>query len=145
MFEQKWKLWLIIIIIIIICYLIYIKSFIKKENKNNKIDSGEKFTDVVKNKIKIFNFNTSWCGWSRRFQPEWNKFVEQIKTDPKLSHVEALDIKCDDEKNNDICNKYQVPGYPYVVIEINGKQQQYNGERTASGLIKFILHDISLN
>jgi thiol-disulfide isomerase/thioredoxin len=95
----------------------------------------EKFGEIIKSKIKVFNFNTSWCGWSKRLQPEWDKFNEFIKLDPKLAHIEVYDIKCDDDKNNSMCESYKVPGYPYIVIEVNGKRTHYNGERTAKGLI----------
>lgn len=106
-----------------------------------KVETKEKFDKVSKDKtkIKVFNFNTSWCGWSKRFQPEWEEFSKRVKSNPKLSHVEALDIKCDDDKNELMCEKYEVPGYPFIIVEINNKRTQYNGERTADALIKHVL------
>lgn len=106
-----------------------------------KVETKEKFDKVSKDKtkIKVFNFNTSWCGWSNRFQPEWEEFSKRVKSNPKLSHVEALDIKCDDDKNKLMCEKYEVPGYPFIIVEINNKRTQYNGERTADALIKHVL------
>jgi hypothetical protein len=110
--------------------------------KAAKTETKEKFADVSKDKskskIKVFNFNTSWCGWSRRFQPEWDQFSSRVKTDPKLAHIDALDVKCDDSANESMCEKYQVPGYPFVVIEVDGKRTQYDGERTADALVKYL-------
>lgn len=110
--------WLIIIFIIIIsnCY-------------------QEHFLQVTKPKIKIFNFNTKWCGWSRKFQVEWNKLVNIISADPSLAHIETYDIKCDNKQNESMCEKYKVSGYPYVVIEYNDKQIPYNGNRTSNDLL----------
>jgi hypothetical protein len=141
MFEQKYfglPLWVWLVIISIILFS-YNKSTncTKPQQIESKIET-EKFGEISKNKIKVFNFNTSWCGWSKRFQPEWDKFSNQVKSDPTLTHVEVYDVKCDDSKNESMCEKYQVPGYPHVVIETNGNTNQYNGERTAEALIKAV-------
>jgi len=139
MFEQKYfgiqlSIWLIIAGIVIILFS-YNKFGVCAELPQTE---AEKFGEIPKTKIKVFNFNTSWCGWSKRFQPEWDKFSNQVKSDPTLTHVEVYDVKCDDSKNESMCEKYQVPGYPHVVIETNGNTNQYNGERTAEALIKAV-------
>jgi thiol-disulfide isomerase/thioredoxin len=105
---------------------------------NTKDEKKEKFADTSNAKIKIFNFNTEWCGWSKRFQPEWNKFAAAVKSDSRLNNkVEVFDVKCDNSEKESMCEKYNVPGYPYVIAEINGISNPYNGERTAEDLIKF--------
>lgn len=104
---------------------VVITMFLKKK---------ENFGDV-NGKTKVYNFNTSWCGWSKKFQPEWNKFQDMVKSNP---NVEAHDIKCDDESNESMCKEYNVPGYPYVVIEHNGERDSYNGPRTALDLMKSV-------
>ena len=108
------------------------------EVSNTNSETTEKFT-TEKSIIKVFNFNTSWCGYSTRFQNEWNKFSAMVKSNPTFSHIEAIDVKCDDDQNKSICEQYKVPGYPYVVIEIDGKPIQYNGERTADAILNHIL------
>lgn len=144
MLDQKYwglPLWVWLVIVGIVLISSY-QTMSSDEVPKSKSETKEKFAEVSskdKTKIKVFNFNTSWCGWSRRFQPEWDDFSSRVKSDPKLSHVDALDVKCDDDKNESICEKYQVPGYPFVVVEIDGKRTQYNGERTANALVKHIL------
>lgn len=128
-------IWLIIIGVLVFSYFNTCKKptiTVESSNKN------EQFASVSKPKIKIFNFNTEWCGWSKKFQPEWDEFSKNIKLNSKLAHVEVLDVKCDKSENELMCENYKVPGYPYVVIEINDKRIPYNGERTASSLTQFI-------
>lgn len=128
--------WLVIIgIIFLSCYQT-ICLVDKAPTLNSK--TTENFT-AKKPIIKVFNFNTSWCGHSTRFQNEWNKFSAMVKSDPILSHVEAIDVKCDDDLNKSICEQYQVPGYPYIIIEIDSNPIQYNGERTADAILNHIL------
>jgi len=104
--------------------------------KSKKKKKKEKFTN---SKLKIYNFNTEWCGWSQRFQPEWEKFTQAVNNDSNLSKfVEAIDIKCDDPNNEEMCEKFNVPGYPYVVLDNNGKYEPYNGERTVEALLSFV-------
>ena len=115
-----------------------------KAKPNTKDEKKEKFADTSDKKIKIFNFNTELCGWSKRFQPEWEKFAEAVKSDSMLNNkVEVFDVKCDNSKNNTMCEEYNVPGYPYVVAEINGTRIPYEeGERTASALITFVKQNL---
>lgn len=123
-------LWVWLIVICIIVFSCYHTTRSVKINENLTQDE----------KVKVYNFNTSWCGYSQRFQPEWDKFSERVKSDTKLSHVTALDIKCDDDSNKSMCENYQVPGYPFVVIENGDKRINYDGERTADAIISNILN-----
>ena len=92
----------------------------------------EKFTD---SKVKIYNFNTSWCGWSKRFQPEWDRFTELCKN---MTDVKVYDIKCDKEENKEQCKKFNIPGYPTVIATVGGKTINYDGERKSDKLVEFI-------
>lgn len=161
MLDQKFlelPLWVWIIVIAIVTYSVYQtmceKTIPKSETKS---EIKEKFT-VTSNSsnssnkpiVKIFNFNATWCGWSIKFQPEWDEFAKHV-VDSKngLSHVNAYDIKCDDKfktlfnkelnkTNGELSEMYTVPGYPYVIIEVNESRKTYNGDRTADALIAFV-------
>ncbi len=150
MLNQKYfglPLWVWLVVASIVIY-----SYNKSQSQSKPKASGEtkvlaekkeKFSDVSttnsNTKIKIFNFNTEWCGWSRRFQPEWDAFTKAISSDNKLNDkVEAFDVKCDNPEKESMCEAYGVPGYPYVIAEVNGKRTPYNGERTAKALLEFV-------
>ncbi len=136
-------LWVWLVVIGIIGFSVY-QSCEKPSCKPVvKTEVKEKFanepTPSDKPIIKILNFNTEWCGWSRKFQPEWDAFMEYVKNSSNnLTHVQALDVKCDNESNKDICEEYKVPGYPYVIVEVNGSRKSYEGERTKDALISFV-------
>ena len=102
--------------------------------------STERFVDMIiakksQPKVKIYNFNTAWCGWSKRFQPEWDEFSDTIKNN---KNVTARDIKCDDPSNKSMCNDYNVPGFPSVIAEVDGNRIQFSGPRTADNLMEFV-------
>ena len=84
-----------------------------QSTESNQIDSNDS--------VKIYNFNTNWCGHSRNFQGEWSKLMDLVNTDEQQI---AFDVKCDDKENlasQHLCEKYRdhVPGFPSVLFVIN--------------------------
>lgn len=138
--------WILIIIVILINLSQTICS-VKEPISITEIETKAK-TETKENMtnnnpiIKVFNFNTSWCGWSKRFQPEWDKFSAEIN-DPDnttYANIEAIDVKCDGgDDNKALCEEYKVPGYPFVVVKNNNKPEQYKGERTHVALKNHVL------
>lgn len=96
----------------------------------------EPFASDSKPTINVYNYNTTWCGWSKKFQPEWDAFVEMVKNDTTMSHVKTFDVKCDDDTNRTKCES--VRGFPTVVIEIGNERADYEAERTAKNLFEYI-------
>jgi thiol-disulfide isomerase/thioredoxin len=126
--------WIIISVLIVLFYFFVF-------NNASSSPSQEKFSDIQNKKsnlIKVYNFNTSWCGYSVRFQPEWEKFQKEVKARDDLSNIQAYDIKCDNASNKQMCIDYEVPGFPTVIIEKDGKKIDYNGDRTAEAIIETI-------
>jgi thiol-disulfide isomerase/thioredoxin len=121
---------------------------------NNMIYNNEDTKEDFKNekKIIVYNFNTSWCGWSKRFQPEWDDFSNTATS----LNITAIDVKCDDkipddtpndkkveltkqyEDNRKLAEKFNVPGYPYIVILVDDVPKPYEGERTSKALQEYI-------
>lgn len=98
----------------------------KEGNSNNDTDS-----------VSVYNFNTSWCGYSRKFQPTWDQFCDQVKHD----NIKTYDIKCDDdsnEANNELCKKYNIRAYPTIIIVRNTDFTTYDGPRTVDDLVKSV-------
>jgi thiol-disulfide isomerase/thioredoxin len=124
MFDEVYlglPLWVWLVIVGMIAYNCYLTTANCKERFDDN-DSG----------LKVYNFNTSWCGYSVRFQPIWDKFSSANKSDA----ITIVDVKCDDEKNEKLCKsaKYGVQGFPTVLAEKNGKVQHYEVQRTQEGL-----------
>ena len=159
--EKKWLL--LIGLLVLICFFNYTNNFTSCSNTKDILNSENKISNLTtkdilnsENKIsnlttkdilnsenktskliKVYNFNTSWCGYSVRFQPEWKKFKKEIKSIDNLS-IQAFDIKCDNINNKQMCNDYEIPGFPTIIIEKDGKKINYNGLRTAEAIIDTI-------
>ena len=124
------SLWIWLIVVAAFIYCVYSNT-----NKLNTVP--EKFGNSQKN-IKLYNFNTTWCGWSIRLQPQWDLLTTTVKNDPSLSSVQVFDIKCDSDENKQLCQTFNVEGYPTIIIDVDGKRTVYNGDRTSDAILKFV-------
>jgi hypothetical protein len=138
-FFTKYKKEVYIFLLIVVFIIIYFWFFDNsKPNLINKV--------LLKTpKIKIYNFNTKSCGWSIKFQPQWDLFMQHLHQDPTLGYIEAYDVKCDEVNNISMCKKYNVPGFPYVIIEADGEQIEYSGNRSASDIMNHIQQNYNHN
>jgi hypothetical protein len=135
--------WVYVIIGIFFIYLLY-KFF--NSNTCDEQNYNELFTENPSN-LKVYNFNTKWCHWSNHFRPEWDKFMETVKqikkTNPNFNVI-AIDVDCEDSNNQELINKYNIPGYPYILIESkDGKTYEYDNERTSETLLKTVKEMLS--
>lgn len=139
-------LWILFGIIFIFILYNYFNS--KSNNKDYKNLHEEYLDNTVEESfesnlplIKVINFNTKWCHHSKALKPEWDKFTNYInnvkETNPSLN-IEAHDIDCDDPKNTDLVTKYDIKGYPYIIIETPDQTFEYEGERKAEDIINKI-------
>ena len=128
-FRMELWVWLLIITILFLGYMI-------NTHKIGLPKFPETFAENNKPIIKVYNFNTSWCGWSKKFQPEWDSFVDMVNKDQSMSHVKPFDVKCDVDTNKTMCES--VRGFPTVVIEIGNERAEYQAERTAQHLFDYI-------
>lgn len=115
------------ILILLFCiFLIFL--FLNEFFSNSSSSTNEEFNDT---KIKVYNFNTTWCGHSLRFQPIWDSFSKSLE---ESDNIVAYDVKCDDNKNEKLVERYYVEGYPTVIIDYGNKFIKYSGPRTVNGL-----------
>ena len=87
-------------------------------------------------KNELILFYAMWCGHSRAFLPEWQKFTQWASNN--LDKVKVSVVRCEDG-NEATCSQKGIKGYPSVVLYlINGSEHKFEGERTVDGLKKFV-------
>ena len=128
-----------ILIIIILVFFVYKVFYNNSDYDNSGAETFEETNaDVSNGNVKVYNFNTSWCGWSVKFQPEWNKFSEYVSENSSLSNVKTFDVKCDKPENESVCKDFDIQGFPTVVIEAGGRRGLYKGPREVKDLIETV-------
>lgn len=86
-------------------------------------------------KVTLSYFYLPGCGWCQKFNPEWDRFVEMVKT-------EKLDVqlrKVNAEEARDEVEKEKIQGFPHIHLKkASGERVDYEGQRTAEELAKFV-------
>ncbi|XVF77592.1 hypothetical protein PTKIN_Ptkin14bG0057800 [Pterospermum kingtungense] len=100
--------------------------------------------------IIVVNFYASWCYWSTRLKPEWDKAAEIIKEryDPEIDgRIFVAKFDCTVEV--DLCKRHHIQGYPSIRILRNGSDivreenghhdhETYYGDRDAESLVEMM-------
>jgi len=127
---------IIVVAIVVAVIAIIVISSVLYNTKGN----AEQYTNADRRGLpvrpagKITLYYASWCGHSKQFMPEWNKFVKY--TNQYMPYIQVDTIECK-EDNKEACKDVQ--GFPTIMlINQQNKQILYEGERTLEGLIKFV-------
>lgn len=105
-----------IIIFIIICVIILYL------NRNILLGWKENFS----NNIKIEYYSLSTCPHCIEFNPIWDKFSKENKNTIKYV-IDKTDV-------NDKLEKYNINGFPTIIVTKNGEKIDELEERTYDGL-----------
>ena len=98
-------------------------------NNNNEIVSlHENFL----NKAYMLLFYAPWCGHCKHMVNEVTQLGEQLFDENFVIGA----INC--EKQDDVANKYKIQGFPTIFLSVDGKTEQYNGERTVNSFLEHL-------
>jgi thiol-disulfide isomerase/thioredoxin len=108
-------------------YLKYKTKYIKLKNKLNNI---EMFGGSNSNKT-IYLFKAEWCGYCNMFKSVWTQLQNDYKN-------KAVFITYDADKNRNELSKYDIEGFPTIILQIGNKTIEYRGNRDLNSLKNFI-------
>ena len=131
MLELNKRELIIVFLLLLIAIMLY-----NKLKSGRKVQNIQKIVNVSNDDTtpKIINFNASWCYWSQKLQPVWDSLTDSMKN----KDIEVLDIKCEEGGNKELCDRYQVEGFPTIKLLVGNNVIDYDGERTLDGFTKFI-------
>ena len=141
--NNKRSILIAIVLICIICLLTYLLSNQETCNKCVKLDTNtgntatslsDQDTSISSSTPTIVCYYATWCGHSRMFLPEWEKFEETAKRE--LPNVDIKKIECSGD-NETLCSNRGIGGFPTVVMYSGGKKVEYNGNRSTESLVSF--------
>ena len=132
----------VLLLIILLMYLIHKNmvlahkvGILTKKSEGVVPASGD--NSVSDQKIKVINFNTASCGWSKKLQPTWDALAAKFQNNP---NIDIIDIKCD--QNPQVCEHFGIQGYPTIkkfkpTSSGTAHMFDYEGDRTIESLVKF--------
>lgn len=92
------------------------------------------FIEKHNNKIEVLYFYTDWCYFCKKFTPEWNKFKNKCDA---CNYIKYIEIDENEYEKN--FKKYNINEYPTILIKYNNKLLEYNEERNAEKIYKYII------
>ncbi|KAL5014742.1 hypothetical protein ScPMuIL_009012 [Solemya velum] len=93
---------------------------------------AETFEEKTANGLFFIKFFAPWCGHCKRLAPIWDELGK------KMADKEVSIAKVDCTKHNDLCKKFEVRGYPTLIMVKNGvKMDDYRGGRDINSLSIF--------
>jgi protein disulfide-isomerase-like protein len=132
MFEPK-NLPKLLLLLAVLLVLFLVHRYFLKEGFESK--SGDLEEDIADGK-KVVLFYADWCGHCKEFKPVWDETAKEVnKDEKKMIKVNCGEGTIEDKK---IMEKYQVDGYPTIIIFEDGKPKKYDGKRTKEDLLAVI-------
>jgi len=105
-------------------YLKYKQKYLNLKKLENKLMKGGS------NKPELYLFKADWCGHCNRFKPTWN--------DLKSNYNKIKYNEFDADENKDIMKKFNIKGFPTIMLKHDNKMIEYNGDRDINSILTFI-------
>jgi hypothetical protein len=93
---------------------------------------------VSQNEARLYFFYTTWCGWSKKAMPEWEKLTVTLKTTPVFGSTKVEPVAVDAESDRKLADQYDVEGYPTILLETSEGITRFEKRVTHESLLQFL-------
>lgn len=90
-------------------------------------------TVVTEDKLVMVKFFAPWCGHCKAMAEDYKSAAETLE---KESKIVIAEVDCTEER--DLCQEYDVSGYPTVKVFSQGKPADYQGARKADAIVGYL-------
>lgn len=119
---------LAVILALIVAFLV-----MYPDSLNNIFKQTKNLVGGNKEEITFTLYYVEWCPHCKVVKPEW----EKLENDPELEHIKITKINC--EENEDIVQEKNIEGFPTILLNNNGKEEAYNGNREYADFKNYLL------
>jgi len=121
-------LMILCVLLLLIAY-VYLKPKEGFECKPSEID-----TYVQSSEPTMVLFYADWCGHCTKLKPIWEEASTQANTD--TNRMIKIDVGGKEPENKDLMKKYQIDGFPTILVFQNGTPVPYKGDRTVDSFLQ---------
>ena len=123
------KLFMVVLILIVLFY--FYNRFLKEgfECSPKEVDKHIHQKDKT-----LVLFYADWCGHCKTIKPAWKEAAEEANKDK--TRMVMIDVGGKSADQQALIDKYQIDGFPTIMIFQNGKPEPYSGKRDAEAFLK---------
>lgn len=111
----------------------YLNKYIKYKTKYFNLKAGLVNTQIggLHDMADVMLFKAEWCGHCKQFKPTWDKL--QSVFNKKFNF-----ITYDSDKDTDMLKKYNIDGFPTIIIKNGSDLMPYEGGRDIETLTDYL-------
>ena len=94
------------------------------------------FPDKTSENVWMVEFYAPWCGHCKALKPKFIEAAKAVKSREDLEGIKFGAVDCTKEQH--LCQKYDVKGYPTLKAIVAGKAKEYGGAREADPMLEFV-------
>jgi len=94
--------------------------------------------EVKGNTARLYLFYTTWCGYSKKAMPEWEKIESDLRTSPVFGKTAVEAVSVDAEKDPKTASLYEVAGYPTIKLETSSGIYDFDQSVTHDNVMEFL-------
>jgi len=91
---------------------------------------------LLERKYNLVEFYAPWCGHCKALAGPYSEAAKMLAEKETGSDVRL--IKVDATAETELADRFQVQGYPTLLWFVNGINSEYEGPRTANGIVEWI-------
>jgi thiol-disulfide isomerase/thioredoxin len=94
--------------------------------------------EVKNNTARLYFFYTTWCGYSKKAMPEWEKVKADLNTSPVFGKTTIEPVEIDADKDRKTTSLYEVAGYPTIKLETSSGVYDFDRSVTHDNIMNFL-------
>jgi protein disulfide-isomerase-like protein len=127
---------LLLVGVLIVLFLLH-KQFFNKEGMTTL--NKENIDQTVSQQKTAVLFYADWCGHCKKLMPTWDKIGEELdENSPVVLAKFDCSKSAEDKNQQQVMKKYNVKGFPTILLFENGKVKEFEQERNEENIKSFL-------
>ena len=138
-FTRQQLLMAAIAVLAVVALALLIAIVRRRRAKTPSEETSEGFQTGAE-EYSLYFFRANWCGYCKQFKPIWDDFVDECNNSDSFKNVAIVELDVDEESSKELLKKYDVKGFPHVVLVHNARDERmvFDRERSKEQLMKFM-------
>jgi hypothetical protein len=117
------------VLVLIVLFYLY-NRYLKEgfECSPEEVDSH-----IMQEDVTLVMFYADWCGHCKTLKPVWNEAAKKANTDKK--RMVMIDVGGKSAEQQALIDKYEIDGFPTILIFQNGQHEPYSGKRDVDSFL----------